>query len=73
MKPVPHGTRLLAIVLPKLFARDLKRGREIHPITWSSELQACKNLSIPPPLPPSQDSFSWLLNPFFGMRLWGLG
>lgn len=72
MEPVPYGMKLLAIALLRLLARDLKRGKDIHPKAWSSELQVCKNLSRPSISLP-QDSFCWLLNPFFAVRLWRLG
>lgn len=61
MQPVPHGMKPLSIPLLTLLARDLKRGREIHIETWSSERKVCKILY----LPPSLDLFCWLLNPFF--------
>lgn len=61
MQPVPHGMKPLSIPLLTLLARDLKRDREIHTETWSSERKVCKILY----LPLSLDLFYWLLNPLF--------
>lgn len=68
MEPAPHGMNLLSIPLLTLFARDLKRAREIHTETQFSEHKVYKILY----LPPSMDLFCWLLNPFFwyGFGVW---
>lgn len=68
MEPAPHGMKILSMPWLTLFARDLKRAGEIHIETQFSEHKVYKILY----LPLSMDLFCWLLNPFFGMRLWGL-
>lgn len=46
-----HFMKLLAIALLTFFfffARDLNKGKKMHPRAWSSELQVCRNPFFPP-------------------------